>query len=66
MENVVEYFRNWHFITTYHLDQNTGYGQLFLTHRKQVLFIMSNFIKNSIDKSNKFISLDYKTKLHLV
>lgn len=63
---MIGYYKNWHYVTTYHLDMDTGYDSIFMKNRKQVLMVMSNFIKDSIDRSNKFISLDYKTKLDLV
>ena len=41
MEEFVMYFSSWHYVTTYHIDNNTPHAHLFLENRRQVFLCFS-------------------------
>ena len=65
-EEYVIYFKSWHNVTKFHIDNSTDYDKLFLENRRLVYKTLTQILSNSIENSQKFISLQYRLKLELV
>jgi hypothetical protein len=59
------YFANWHKITTYHINRNSPFQELFIKNRINVFQRFADRIARALKFSDKFISLCWQAQLNL-